>query len=109
MVICNGNGGFKQFPLGAEGQTVEHRFIISDFMSESYEVVRIFGCVNHTKRAANPVRNPMIPKFSPDCSPILTSLALAFSGCTILLKNDKIKLVPVVGLGQIFQLPQSPG
>ena len=35
-----------------EDETIFHN---SDFLSESYEVVRGFGCISYTKRAANPV------------------------------------------------------
>jgi len=35
-----------------EDEATFHNF---GFLSESYEVVRGFGCVSHTKRAANPV------------------------------------------------------
>ena len=93
---------------------MKRRFIISDFLSESYEDIRGFGCVSHTKRAANPVfasDGRLIPGWSLCFTRVLISLALslalAASGCTISLQSNEIKLVPVAGLepARLFKVP----
>jgi hypothetical protein len=83
---------------------MKRRFIISDFLSESYEALRGFGCISYTKRAANPVIASdcrVIPGQLLSRNPVLISLALslalASSGRAILLKLNKLEMVAGVG------------
>ena len=91
---------------------MKRRFIISDFLSEGYEAAGGYWRVRHTRRAANPVVASdcrVLPEQLLSSSPVLISLALslalASSGCAILLNFNSLMMAEGVGFEHTVGLP----